>query len=207
MARRDTERDSALSRDIHQPLLEDSVLQDTDGRTPQQGQTKLAWAVELGALLQLAAPVIIQLGSQYAVTLTNQAGLRLMPKAPPSSCLLLSGLFKPQHLTCCSSLLDRLAQSLWQRQPLAPPGSTSPFTSCWVSCTDTLCRCGAACDMHCCIHLVVWHGLVLGKPSGLGVVCRAIGNFHRRSHAVLHVSPAYTSAFQKRLWLSSLPRT
>ena len=76
MARRDT----GPSHDIHQPLLEDSVLQDANGLRPEQGQTKLAWAVELGALLQLAAPVIIQLGSQYAVTLTNQAGLRLMPK-------------------------------------------------------------------------------------------------------------------------------
>ena len=83
MARRDTGRDITPSHDIHQPLLEDSVLQDTDGLTAQQGQTKLAWVVELGALLQLAAPVIIQLGSQYAVTLTNQAGLRLMPKPHP----------------------------------------------------------------------------------------------------------------------------
>ena len=80
MARRDTGRDNIPSHDIHQPLLEHSVLQDADGLTTQQGQTKLAWVVELGALLQLAAPVIIQLGSQYAVTLTNQAGLRLMPK-------------------------------------------------------------------------------------------------------------------------------
>lgn len=80
MARRDIGRDTAPSHDIQQPLLEDSVLQDADVLATQQGLTKLAWAVELGALLQLAAPVIIQLGSQYAVTLTNQAGLRLMPK-------------------------------------------------------------------------------------------------------------------------------
>ena len=89
MARRDIGRDTAPSHDIQQPLLEDSVLQDADVLATQQGLTKLAWAVELGALLQLAAPVIIQLGSQYAVTLTNQAGLRLMPKPHLSSCLLL----------------------------------------------------------------------------------------------------------------------